>query len=128
MADNEAVDRECDRARHHRLTLHGCVAGTMLVNCDAERGKRDGRRGPEQAGKALGAQDVAEHREGRYERASDDEADDVLGHLAFFHSFDRGRPLPYTGSLRSKATLGMAFSARGRFATVVHSSYVAAGG
>jgi hypothetical protein len=127
MADNEAVDGERDRARHHRLALHGCVAGTVLVNCDAERSKRDGGRSPEQAGKALGAQDVAEHREGRYERAPDDEADDVFG-LAFFHSFDSGSPLPWTGSLRGKVILATIFSARGRFANVVRSSYVAAGG
>ena len=47
MADDEAVDAECERAHHHCLALQGGVAGAVLIDRDAERGECDRGRGAE---------------------------------------------------------------------------------
>src|SRR5258705_6793884 len=94
MADDDAVDRERDRARRHRTALQSCVVSTVPVQGDAERSKRDGGRRCEKAGEAIGTQNVTEDGEGRYNDASNEKADDVLGHFAFFQSFDSGPPFP----------------------------------
>ena len=94
MADDDAIDGKRDRARHHRLALQGRVAGSVLIDGDAERSERDRGRGPEQAREAFGTQNVSQHRESRHDGAADKEADEVLGHFAFFQSFDSGPPVP----------------------------------
>jgi len=128
VADDDAIDGERNRARHHRLSLQAGVLGSVLIDRDPKRGECDRGRCPEQAGEALRTQKISQHREGRYDGAPDEEADDVLSHFALFQSFESGPPAPYTGSLRGTRTFGMVFSARGRSSTVVHSSYVPVGG
>jgi hypothetical protein len=54
LANHDTVDRECDRAYHHRVALHGRVAGTVLVDGDAERGKCDRGAAPNNPAKLLG--------------------------------------------------------------------------
>jgi hypothetical protein len=77
LTDNDAIDRERDRARRHRPSLLGRVNGSVPVHGDAERGERNGGRGPEQTGEAFGTQHFSQHRERQDHDAPDQEADDV---------------------------------------------------
>jgi len=94
MTDDDAVDGERYRASHHGLALYRSVACAVRVNRDAKRGERHGGRRTEKSREALWTQDVAEHREGGNDRATNEKADDVLGHLAFFQSLDSDPPEP----------------------------------
>ena len=49
---------------------------------------------PNSPAKLFGAKDVSQHRKGRDDCAADEEADEILGHFAFFQSFDSGPPAP----------------------------------
>jgi hypothetical protein len=64
------------------------------VHRDAERGECDRWRGSEEAGEGLGAQNVNEHGERRYDDDPDDEAEEALGHFVFFQRLDSGPPVP----------------------------------
>src|SRR5690348_14786692 len=57
LAHDRAVYGKRNGARHHRSRLDGRVTGAVLVDRDPQRHERDGGRGPEQAGEALGPQD-----------------------------------------------------------------------
>ena len=61
---------------------------------DVMSSERDRWRRSEQAGEALRTQHVCQHRESRNHHSTDNEADEVFGHLAFFQSFASGPPVP----------------------------------